>query len=65
MAGIKCCYGCQERWVNDTTNCHGTCPKYLAAAKKNEEEKERIRQEKDISNACHEIISAMCKYKKR
>ena len=39
MGKFNCCNGCTERWVNDTTNCHASCQKYLKEVENNEREK--------------------------
>ena len=48
MAGITCCYKCQDRFVTATTRCHSTCKKYLDETKKNQEEKARIYAAKEL-----------------
>jgi hypothetical protein len=61
MGKINSCNKCTKRWVNDTTNCHASCPKYLEEVERNEREKEIIRKEKEISNAYNEIMRGLSK----
>ena len=63
MGKFNCCNGCTERWVNDTTNCHASCPQYLKEVENNEREKEIIRREKEINNAYQSIMRGLSRKK--
>lgn len=56
------CKGCTERWTDEHTNCHATCKKYLEAAMANEEQRNKIYNEKRKEEAIKSVRSGYGEY---
>lgn len=41
------CKGCEDRWVNDVTTCHGTCERFLEFEKKRMAKRDEMRKKAD------------------
>lgn len=41
------CKGCEDRWVNEQTTCHGTCERFLEFEKVRTAKRDEMRKKAD------------------
>lgn len=63
---MKCCNGCNERWIEGTKRCHDTCERYLSEVEKDRDEKQKIREARNkVKEGNTYAVTTMEKLKKR